>query len=98
MLSPARNPGAFSRSCRYFNWRTDTFSDLLLFLGFNLVLFAAGATVQATLFAHAGADTDPNGWWLHFYEVCKTVFGQVSGWHACGVLVPVLCLPDVQDE
>ena len=31
---------------KYFNWRQDTWSDLQLFLGFNVVVFLAGALFE----------------------------------------------------
>lgn len=77
-----------SCACSYYTWRRDSFSDLQLFLAFNVALFALGAAVEGALLAGdpsaagggaaglAGELGLASGLWASFYLVCKTVFGQ----------------------
>ncbi|KAI7839964.1 hypothetical protein COHA_006285 [Chlorella ohadii] len=69
---------------KYFNWRQDTLSDLQLFLGFNVVVFLAGALFEGAVI-RAIDDTLPpppagSGplytLWHNLYTVLAVVLGQ----------------------
>ena len=78
---------------RYFNWRKDTFSDLQLFLAFNVGLFLVGAAIEGALLrgldgTGVPADGDHPQWWLDLYAVRRQRCRQLM--LGCGTWLGVL--------
>ncbi|PRW58011.1 hypothetical protein C2E21_3586 [Chlorella sorokiniana] len=69
---------------KYFNWRQDTWSDLQLFLGFNLVVFLAGALFEGAVIRAVDDSLPPppagagplHTLWHNLYTVLAVVLGQ----------------------
>ncbi len=61
-------------SCRYYNWRQDTSSDLLVFLLINLVLILLGAVIKSGLVDNLEGIPEkvafaPSRFWNNIYDV-----------------------------
>lgn len=74
-----------SFKCRYYTWRKDTFSDLLLLLGVSLLLFLVAGWVEGTAMRGLDANLeaamdsgDRPEWWVGIYAVrlCRVGAGM----------------------
>eukprot|EP00884_Botryococcus_braunii_P018197 jgi/Botrbrau1/5060/Bobra.37_1s0025.1 len=75
----------------YFNWRQDTWSDLLLFTALNVMLLVGLGAVKGALDANSSTQVPAGipGIWLNIYQILVIIFGQELPDAAADVMVQV---------